>query len=55
MTTLKVLGHVVSKHGIAPDPDKIEAVVNFPECDQERTTAQIIKKIQSFFGLMFLL
>ena len=30
MTTLKVLGHVVSREGIAPDPKKLRAVTDFP-------------------------
>lgn len=42
--TIKVLGHVVSKDGIRPDPDKIAAVVDFP-----RPLTQ--KDLRSFLGL----
>ncbi|KZS03675.1 Uncharacterized protein APZ42_033546, partial [Daphnia magna] len=51
MNTLKVLGHIVSKQGIAPDPDKIAAVRDFPECNQGKTTSNRIKQVQSFLGL----
>lgn len=42
--TIKVLGHVVSKEGIQPDPDKITAVLNFPRPLQQ-------KALRSFLGL----
>lgn len=42
--SIKVLGHVVSKDGIRPDPDKTAAVVNFP-----RPLTQ--KDLRSFLGL----
>jgi hypothetical protein len=51
MTTLKILGHVVSKQGIAPDPEKIAAVRDFPECNQGKTSNCKIKHVQSFLGL----
>lgn len=51
MTTLKILGHVVSKQGIAPDPEKIAAVRDFPECNQGKTSSCKIKHVQSFLGL----
>lgn len=38
------LGHVVSKDGIATDPDKIEAVVNWP-------TPKCVKDVRMFLGL----
>lgn len=43
-TSIKVLGHVVSKDEIRPDPDKINAVLNFsrPLCQKE---------LRSFLGL----
>ena len=44
MTTLKVLGHVVDKDGVYPDPDKIQAVKEFPQ----PTT---VKALQSFIAL----
>lgn len=51
MTTLKILGHVVLKQGIAPDADKIVAVQDFPECNQGKTSICKIKHVQSFLGL----
>lgn len=41
---VKVLGHIVNAKGISPDPEKIQAVANFP-------TPQNIKQLQSFIGL----
>lgn len=41
---LTILGHVVSKHGILPDPDKLRAVAEFPK----PTT---VKELRSFVGL----
>src|SRR5690606_21937477 len=43
-TEIKVLGHVVSSTGIRPDPDKIQAVQNFP-------TPKSVSDVQSFLGL----
>lgn len=43
-TSIKVLGHVVSKEGIRPDPEKINAVLNF-----SRPRSQ--KELRSFLGL----
>lgn len=43
-TSIKVFGHVVSKDGIRPDPDKINAVLNF-----SRPLRQ--KELRSFLGL----
>lgn len=42
--SIKVLGHVVSKNGIQPDPDKIAAVIGFPRPQQQ-------KDLRSFLGL----
>lgn len=41
---LTILGHVVSKHGILPDPEKLRAVAEFPK----PTT---INELRSFLGL----
>src|SRR5690606_26913959 len=41
---IKVLGHVVSAAGIAPDPDKLAAVQKFPKPTS-------VKQLQSFLGL----
>lgn len=41
---IKVLGHVVSREGIAPDPEKVKAVSSFPQ----PTT---LKDLRSFIGL----
>lgn len=43
-TTIKVLGHLVNKDGIQPDPDKISAVLNFPRPLRA-------KELRSFLGL----
>ncbi len=41
---IKYLGHIVSKDGIAPCPEKCEAVMNFP-------TPHDVKSLRSFVGL----
>jgi hypothetical protein len=48
MTTLKVLGHVVSKAGISPYPDKIAAVNDFPECNQGKTLVTSSNAFKAF-------
>lgn len=50
-STLKVLGHVVDKEGISPDPDKIRAVSEFPTPDLGKPRATNVKLVQSFVGL----
>jgi len=42
--SIKYLGHIVSHHQVQPDPDKLEAVHNWPK----PTT---IKSLRGFFGL----
>ncbi len=51
MTTLKVLGHIVSRKGISPDPEKLLAVANFPSCVEGKTDADKVKRVQRFLGL----
>jgi hypothetical protein len=51
MTTLKVLEHVVSREGIAPDPEKLRSVTDFPSCNEGKTQADKIKRVQIFLGL----
>ncbi|UYV84069.1 hypothetical protein LAZ67_X001057 [Cordylochernes scorpioides] len=41
---IKVLGHLVTESGIRPDPDKIEAITNFP-------TPKTAHEVRSFMGL----
>ncbi|UYV71491.1 K02A2.6-like [Cordylochernes scorpioides] len=41
---IKVLGHLVTESGIRPDPDKIEAITNFP-------TPKTATEVRSFMGL----
>jgi hypothetical protein len=53
MTTLNVLEHVVSREGIAPDPEKLMAVTDFPSCNEGKTQAVKIKRVQSFLGLSY--
>ncbi|KZR95614.1 Uncharacterized protein APZ42_010557, partial [Daphnia magna] len=50
-TRLQALGHVVDKDGIAPDPEKICAVREFPRPPANATNAQKIKHVKSFIGL----
>ncbi|XP_045034364.1 uncharacterized protein LOC123475563 [Daphnia magna] len=50
-TSLKVLGHVVDADGIRPDPDKLAAVKEFPPCNEGKTVALKVKKVQSYLGL----
>ncbi|KZR95570.1 Uncharacterized protein APZ42_010650, partial [Daphnia magna] len=48
---LKVLGHVVTKEGVGPDPEKLEVVENFPSPAVGHSTANKVKRVQSFLGL----
>ncbi|GBN48124.1 Transposon Ty3-I Gag-Pol polyprotein, partial [Araneus ventricosus] len=41
---VKILGHLVSRNGVRPDPDKVRAVRNFP-------TPKNVRDIRSFLGL----
>ena len=50
-TSLKVLGHIVDRRGISPDPAKLEAVRDFPSCNEGRTLPNKVKRVQSFLGL----
>jgi hypothetical protein len=50
-TSLKVLGHVVDADGIRPDPDKLAAVRELPPCNEGKTVALKVKKVQSYLGL----
>lgn len=44
MTEIGVLGHIVNRDGIAPDPNKVKAIKNFPPPKK-------LKDVQSFLGL----
>lgn len=44
LAEVKYLGHIISREGVHPDPDKIEAVQNFP-------IPLNVKELQSFLGL----
>ncbi len=48
---LKILGHIVNKEGVAPNPEKIKAVAEFPSPRPEGKRAENVKLIQSFVGL----
>ncbi|KZR95541.1 Uncharacterized protein APZ42_010695, partial [Daphnia magna] len=48
---LKVLGHLISNEGVAPDPEKLEAVQSFPSPNEGHSTANKVKRVQSFLGL----
>ncbi|KZS20508.1 Uncharacterized protein APZ42_012788, partial [Daphnia magna] len=49
--TFKVLSHVITKEGVGPDPEKLEAVENFPSPAVGHSTANKVKREQSFLGL----
>ena len=42
-TSVKHLGHIVSEHGIAPDPDKTESLVTWPR-------PHTVKEVKQFLG-----
>ncbi|GFQ89404.1 retrovirus-related Pol polyprotein from transposon gypsy [Trichonephila clavata] len=42
--SLKILGHLVDKDGIRPDPGKVEAVRKFPN-------PQTVSQVRSFLGI----
>lgn len=44
LSEVKYLGHIISRTGVHPDPEKIEAVQNFP-------IPSNVKELQSFLGL----
>jgi len=48
---LKILGHIVSRKGVAVNPEKIKAVSEFPEPKEGDSRAAKVKLIQSFVGL----
>ena len=42
--SVKFLGHVISKHGVQPDPDKIKAIKEYP-------VPRKVKDVRAFLGL----
>ena len=48
---LLVLGHIVSRWGVAPDPDKVRAVRDFPPPNSTDAISKQLKHVQSFVGL----
>jgi transposase InsO family protein len=50
-TELKILGHIVTRFGLTPDPEKVKAISDFPSPNDAKTTAAKIKAVQSFVGL----
>ncbi|KZR98202.1 Uncharacterized protein APZ42_006494, partial [Daphnia magna] len=48
---IKALGHVIGGLGIRPDPDKINAVVNFPFPSSFNKSGEKLKCVRSFVGL----
>jgi hypothetical protein len=53
-TSLKVLGHVVDADGIRPDPDKLAAVREFPPCNEGKTVALKVKKVELSWPVLLL-
>jgi len=50
-TSLKVLGHIVNVYGIGPDPEKLEAISQFPSPNEGKNQADKVKRTQSFLGI----
>lgn len=48
---LQALGHVISAKGISLDPEKVAALVDFPEPSSRKTPSGNVKLIRSFVGL----
>ena len=44
-TRTRLLGHLISDQGLEADPEKVEAMVNFPR-------PQNVKQVQSFLGMV---
>ena len=42
---VRVLGNIISRNGISPDPSKIAAIVNLP-------APKSIKEVRSFLGMV---
>lgn len=48
---LKALGHVVDKEGIAPDPEKVRAITDFPRPPETGREAEKVRQVRSFIGI----
>jgi hypothetical protein len=49
---LKALGHIVEKHGISPDPEKVRAVQDFPRPPLEGSNAKRLRALRAFLGFL---
>ncbi len=49
---LKALGHIIDRHGVSPDPEKVEAVKNFPRPARQESNAKKLKALRAFLGLL---
>ncbi len=48
---LRALGHVVDKEGIAPDPEKVRAITDFPRPPETGREAEKVRQVRSFIGI----
>jgi hypothetical protein len=44
---LKALGHIIDRHGVSPDPEKVEAVKNFPRPARQESNANKLKALRA--------
>ena len=49
---LKALGHIIDRHRVSPDPEKVEAVKNFPQPARQGSNAKKLKALRAFLGLL---
>jgi hypothetical protein len=49
---LKTLDHIIDRHGVSPDPEKVEAVKNFPRLARQESNAKKLKALRAFLGLL---
>ncbi len=50
-SAMTALGHRIQADGISPDPEKVKAVLNFPQPPASASRAEKVKHIKSFIGM----